>query len=34
MPEKSRWRDPLLYGVGTAPMVEAMTAFGADEQKE
>lgn len=34
MPEKSRWREALLYGVGTYPMVEEMTAFRVDEQKE
>ena len=32
MPEKSHWREALLYGVGASPMVEEMTAFKADEQ--
>jgi hypothetical protein len=34
MPEKSRWREALLYGVGMSPMVEETTAFRADERKE
>lgn len=32
MPEKFSWREALLYGVGTAPMLEEMTAFRADER--
>ncbi len=34
MPEKSRWREALLYGVSTSPMVEGTTAFRADERME
>lgn len=34
MPEKSRWRESLLYGVGMFPMVEEMTAFRADQRQK